>query len=56
MTFESPHTKKCRKGEGLLSDLFNTSVKIIKDNEENLSSIIDELTKLKDNVSKNIDK
>ena len=49
------HIQKCRKGEGLLSDLFNTSVKTIKDNKENLSSIIDESSKLKDNVSKNID-
>ena len=55
MTFECPHTKKCRKGEGLLSDLFNTSVKIIKNNKENLSLIIDESTNLKDNVTKNID-
>ncbi len=55
MTFESPHSKKNIKGDGLLSDLFNTSVKLIKDNKENLTSIIDESSKLKDGVSKNLE-
>ena len=55
MTFESPHSKKTIKGDGLLSDLFNTSVKLIKDNKENLTSIISESSKLKDSVSKNIE-
>ena len=36
-----------------LTDLFNTSIKIIKDNKENLLSTIDELSKLKDCISKN---
>ena len=55
MTFESPQSKKTIKGDGLLSDLFNTSVKLIKDNKENLTSIISESSKLKDSVSKNIE-
>ena len=62
MVFENPHAKKSIKGDGFLTDLFNTSTKFapavlgqIKDNKDNLLSIIDEYYKLKDNISKNID-
>ena len=48
MIFENSH-KKSIKGDGFLTDLFNTSTKFapavlgqIKDNKDNLLSIIDE--------------
>ena len=34
MTFENIHSKKYKKGDGLLTDLFNTSTKLIKDNKD----------------------
>ena len=55
MVFENPHSKKYKKGDGLLTDLFNTSTKLIKDNKDSLLSVISESSKLKDNISKNID-
>ena len=48
MVFENPHAKKSIKGDSFLSDLFNASTKfapavlgLIKDNEDNLISIVD---------------
>ena len=55
MVFENPHSKKYKKGDGLLTDFFNTSTKLIKDNKDSLLSVISESSKLKDNISKNID-
>ena len=55
MVFENPHSKKYKKGDGLLTDLFNTSTKLIRDNKDSLLSVISESSKLKDNISKNID-
>ena len=55
MVFENPHSKKYKKGDGLLTDLFNTSTKLIKDNKDSLLSVISESSKLKDSISKNID-
>ena len=55
MVFENPHSKKYKKGDGFLTDLFNTSTKLIKDNKDSLLSIVSESSKLKDNISKNID-
>ena len=55
MVFENPHSKKYKKGDGFLTDLFNTSTKLIKDNKDSLLSVISESSKLKDNISKNID-
>ena len=61
MVFENPHRKKSIKGDGFLTDLFSTSTKIapavleqVKNNKDNLLSIIDESSKLKNNISKNI--
>ena len=55
MVFENPHSKKYKKGDGLLTNLFNTSIKLIKDNKDSLLPIVSESSKLKDNISKNID-
>ena len=55
MVFENPHSKKYKKGDGFLTDLFNTSTKLIKDNKDSLLSVISESSKLKDSISKNID-
>ena len=55
MVFENPHSKKYKKGDGFLADLFNTSNKLIKDNKDSLLSVISESSKLKDSISKNID-
>ena len=55
MVFENPHSKKYKKGDGLLTDLFNTSTKLIRDNKDSLLSVISESSKLKDSISKNID-
>ena len=51
MVFENPHAKKSIKGDGFLTDLFNTSTKLVKDNKDHLLSIIDESSKLKNNIS-----
>ena len=39
----------------LLTDLFNTSTKLVKVNKDSLLSIFDESSKLKHNISKNIE-
>ena len=52
MVFENPHSKKYKEGDGLLTDLFNTSTKLIRDNKDSLLSVISESSKLKDKYRK----